>query len=114
MATVMQRFLVLCLALAGLPPASQAWADVQVGAAVRSITPAKMLPVSGGMGTPKPTTSKKGELTARALVVRKGDTTIAVAALDLLGFPSVLGDRVRAKVPRIPAKNILIASTHTH
>ena len=35
-------------------------------------------------------------------------------ALDLLGFPSVLGDRVRAKVRRIPAENILIGSTHTH
>ena len=35
-------------------------------------------------------------------------------ALDLLGFPSVLGDRVRAKVDRIPAANILIGSTHTH
>ena len=30
------------------------------------------------------------------------------------GFPSVLGDRVRAKVNRIPAANILIGSTHTH
>ena len=35
-------------------------------------------------------------------------------SLDLLGFPSVLGDRVRAKVSRIPAENILIGSTHTH
>jgi hypothetical protein len=106
--------LVLSFAFAGFWPAAAARADVQVGAAVRSITPAKMLPVSGGMGIPKPTTSKKGELTARAIVVRKGDTTIAVAALDVIGFPSVLGDRVRAKVPRIPANNILIASTHTH
>lgn len=111
---VMQRLLVLCLTLGGLWQASWARADIQVGAAVRSITPAKMLPVSGGMGIPKPTTAKKGELTARALVVRKGDTTIAVVALDLLGFPSVLGDRVRAKVPRIPGKNIMVASTHTH
>jgi hypothetical protein len=35
-------------------------------------------------------------------------------ALDLLGFPSVLGDRVCAKAPRILRENILIASTHTH
>lgn len=110
----MQRFVVLALLCGGIGPVSWARAELQVGAAVRSITPAKMLPVSGGMGVPKPTTAKKGELTARALVVRKGDTTIAVVALDLLGFPSVLGDRVRAKVPRIPAKNIMVASTHTH
>ena len=48
------------------------------------------------------------------MVLRKGDVTVAVVALDLLGFPSVLGDRVREKVGRIPAENILIGSTHTH
>ena len=39
---------------------------------------------------------------------------VGVVALDLLGFPSVLGDRVRARVGRIPAANILIGATHTH
>ena len=39
---------------------------------------------------------------------------MAIVSLDLLGFPSVLCDRVRAKVSRIPAANILIGSTHTH
>ena len=39
---------------------------------------------------------------------------MAVVSLDLIGFPSVLGDRVRAKVSRIPADHILIGSTHTH
>jgi hypothetical protein len=48
------------------------------------------------------------------MVFRKGDVSVAVVALDLLGFPSVLGDRVRARVGRIPAENILIGSTHTH
>jgi hypothetical protein len=89
-------------------------AEIQVGAAVRVITPEKYLPVSGGMGVPKPSREKRGELTARALVFRKGDVSVAMVSLDLIGFPSVLGDRVRAKVPRIPAENILIGSTHTH
>jgi hypothetical protein len=40
--------------------------------------------------------------------------SVAVVSLDLLGFPSVLGDRVRARVNRIPPANILIGSTHTH
>jgi hypothetical protein len=66
------------------------------------------------MGPTKPAREKRGDLTARALVVRKGDTTVAVVALDLLGFPAVLGDRVRAKVGRIPPENILIGATHTH
>lgn len=89
-------------------------ADVQVGAAVRVITPNPLIPVSGGMGIPKPAKETKGDLTARAMVVRKGETTVGIVALDLLGFPSVLCDRVRAKVPRIAAKNIVIGSTHTH
>jgi hypothetical protein len=66
------------------------------------------------MGTPKPTREKRGDLTARAIVFRKGTAAVGVVALDLLGFPSVLGDRVRAKVDRIPAANILISATHTH
>src|SRR5438876_9245426 len=88
--------------------------ELQVGAAVRIITPNPLLPVSGGMGRPNPTKEKRGELTARAIVFRKNDVSVAVVALDLLGFPSALGDRVRAKVRGVPATNILIASTHTH
>jgi hypothetical protein len=104
----------LCACVGAVSVGSVAHADIQAGAAVRVITPEKYLPVSGGMGIPKPSREKRGELTARALVFRKGDLSVAVVALDLLGFPSVLGDRVRAKVPRIPAENILIGSTHTH
>jgi hypothetical protein len=87
---------------------------VQVGAAVRVITPNPLLPISGGMGIPKPAREKRGELTARALVVQREDVSIAIVSLDLLGFPSILGDRVRAKVSRIPGTNIVIGSTHTH
>jgi hypothetical protein len=109
-----RRWLVCCACIGALSVASAARAEIQAGAAVRVITPEKFLPVSGGMGVPKPSREKRGELTARALVIRKGDVSVAVVALDLLGFPSVLADRVRAKVSRIPAENILIGSTHTH
>jgi hypothetical protein len=81
---------------------------------MRVITPEMFLPVSGGMGIPKPSREKRDDLTARAIVFRKGEVSVAIVALDLLGFPSVLGDRVRAKVRRIPAENLLIGSTHTH
>ncbi|HZW29972.1 MAG TPA: hypothetical protein VFF52_04645 [Isosphaeraceae bacterium] len=99
------------VAIWGVPSAR---AEIQVGTALRVITPAKLLPVSGGMGIPKPSREKRDDLTARAIVFRKGEVAVAVVSLDLLGFPSVLGDRVRAKVGRIPAENILIGSTHTH
>src|SRR5437762_2298070 len=109
-----RRFLIAFAVVSTLLPVCTARAQIQVGAALRRITPDPLLPVSGGLGIPKPAKGKKGELTARAIVFRKGDVSVAVVSLDLLGFPSVLGDRVRAKVSRIPAKNILIASTHTH
>ncbi len=93
---------------------SAARAEFQVGTALRIITPDPLLPVSGGIGTPRPATEKKGELTARAIVFRQGNVSVAVVQLDLLGFPSVLGNRVCAQVPRLPRTNILIGSTHTH
>ncbi len=89
-------------------------AELQVGVAKRIITPDPLLPVTGGLGIPKPVREKRGELTARAVVFRSATVTVAVVSLDLLGFPSVLCNRVRARVPRIPPKNILIGSTHTH
>ena len=104
----------MCLCAVALLGSGSLRAELQVGAAMKVITPEKMLPVSGGLGVPKPTTEKRGELTARAVVFRKGEVSVGVVALDLLGFPSVLGDRVCAKVKRIPKENILIASTHTH
>ncbi len=84
------------------------------GAAKRIITPDPLLPVSGGMGPTNPVKEKRGDLTVRALYLRKGAVGVAVVGLDLLGFPGVLGDRVRARVPRLPAANILIGATHAH
>jgi hypothetical protein len=78
------------------------------------ITPDPLLPVSGGLGPSAPAKEKRGELTARAVVFQSGRTSIAVVSLDLLGFPSVLCDRVRSRVQGIPAQNILIGSTHCH
>lgn len=88
--------------------------QLMVGVGQRLITPNPLLPISGGMGPTAPATEKRGELTARAIVLRKGQTTVALVALDLLGFPSVLCDRVRAQTPRIPSANILIGCSHTH
>ncbi|MGD0041701.1 MAG: hypothetical protein ABSE84_15090 [Isosphaeraceae bacterium] len=111
---MVRRFSTLCLCFCAFLQAARAHAEIQVGAASRVITPDPLLPISGGMGVPKPASEKRGELTARAIVIRKADVSVAIVSLDLLGFPSVLGDRVRARVNRIPAANILIGSTHTH
>jgi hypothetical protein len=94
--------------------ASYAHGELQVGVGKAIITPNPLLPVIGGVGPGHPATGKQGELTARAMVLQRGDTRVALVQLDLLGFPSVLCARVYKQVPRIPADNILIGSTHTH
>jgi hypothetical protein len=113
MAMAPRLALVCGLMLAGWASLAGA-AEFHAGAAMRVITPDPLLPVSGGVGIPKPATEKRGDLTARAVVFRSGDEVVGIVALDLLGFPSVLGDRVRAKVNRIPADHILISASHTH
>ena len=89
-------------------------ADFRAGAAMRVITPEPLLPVSGGMGPAHPVSEKRGDLTARVLVLADTDTTVAIVGIDVLGFPAVLGDRVRALVPRLPPEALLIGATHTH
>jgi hypothetical protein len=107
---------IVAFALAGwfMPLSPVDGAPLHVGVGKRVITPDPLLPVSGGLGIPVPTKEKRGDLTARALVLQSGETAVAIVQLDLLGFPSTLGNRVRAKVRKIPAENILIGSTHTH
>lgn len=86
----------------------------KAGAALRIITPEKLLPISGGMGTPELPTGIKGDLFVRALVLEKGATRLAIVTIDNLGWPSVLGDRSRALIKDIPPENVLIGVTHTH
>lgn len=86
----------------------------KAAAAVRVITPDPLLPVSGGIGTPKPANVKQGDLFARAIVFEKGKTRVAIVNIDNLGWPSALGNRSRALIKGIPPENILIGATHTH
>ena len=118
-----RKWILCCLTLASLlgvlavaksENQGQPASTLKAGAAVRVITPDPLLPISGGMGAPNPAKEKRGELTVRALVLQKGETTLALVGVDLLGFPSALGNRVTAKVPRIPADQILIGASHTH
>jgi hypothetical protein len=103
------------IALWLMPGGSTVLADeLRVGAASVIITPDPLLPVSGGMGPTSPTTHKLGDLSARAFVLEKSETRVAIVSVDLLGFPSVLGQRVAAAVSGIAAENILIAASHTH
>jgi len=90
------------------------WADLHVGVGKRMVTPDPLLPVSGGIGPGQLATRKLDDLWVRAMVLKEKDTSIAIVGCDFLGFPKVLGDRVRDQVKAIPAENILIGVTHTH
>ncbi|WP_409014747.1 hypothetical protein [Dyadobacter aurulentus] len=102
----------ICLLLSLVPTVSGQ--KFRAGAAVRVITPDPLLPVSGGIGTPKKATQKNGELYARAMVLEKGNTRIAIVSVDNLGWPAALGNKSRKLVKGIPPENILIGATHTH
>lgn len=110
----MKKLLVLLLFLGLFTPVPVTAQNFKAGAAVRVITPDPLLPVSGGIGTPKKAVEKKGELYARACVFEKGGTRVAIVSVDNLGWPSVLGNKSRALIKGIPPQNILIGATHTH
>ena len=88
--------------------------EILVGAATRIITPNPLLPVSGGIGVPKPSKEKKGDLFARAMVFQQGKTRFAIVNVDNLGWTSVLGNKSRALIKGIAPENVLIGATHTH
>jgi hypothetical protein len=106
------KFLTLLLLL--VASTLNSLAELRAGIAVRTVNPDPLLPVSGGVGPSHPVKERKGDLTVRALVLEQGDTSVAIVSADFLGFPAVLGNRVRAAVTVIPAQNILIGATHTH
>ncbi|GAB3704736.1 hypothetical protein GCM10027592_36440 [Spirosoma flavus] len=108
----MKHVLVL-LAFLGICLSSLAQ-EFKAGAAVRLITPDPLLPVSGGIGTPKKAVEKKGDLYVRACVFEKAGTRVAIVSVDNLGWPSVLGNKSRALIKDIPPENVLIGCTHTH
>ena len=90
------------------------FAEFRAAISVESITPDPLLPLSGGIGASIPAHTQKGDLTVRALVIEQDDVRVAIVSADLLGFPAVLGNKVRNLVNNIPPENILIGVTHTH
>src|SRR5262245_49694413 len=111
--TRMKRFWFVLLICAGWGAGCWA-AEFSAAIAVRVVTPDPLLPVSGGVGPSHPVTRQEGDLTVRALVLQSGETRVAIVSTDFLGFPSILGNKVRGQVRGIQPENILIGATHTH
>lgn len=89
-------------------------APFRAGFAETVLTPDPLLPVSGGVGPGKPAQMKQGELMATVMAFESGTNRVAFVNVDFLGFPSVLGNRVRAQVRSIAPGNVLIGASHTH
>src|ERR1041385_6062528 len=106
------KLLVLLLSFTTL--AFHCSAELRAGIAFRNVTPDPLLPVSGGVGPSHKVTRKEGDLNVRALVLEQDNTRVAIVSADFLGFPAILGNKVRAGVKEIPGQNILIGATHTH
>lgn len=109
-----RTFLAVILASAGFCLVVANAATFKAAISTHIVTPEPLLPISGGVGPSNPVSDKRGDLTVRALVLEAGETRTAIVSTDFLGFPAVLGDRIRALVQGIPGENILIGATHTH
>lgn len=88
----------------------------QAGYAQATITPALDRPVYlAGFGRDRRAVAVHDELSARALALRLGDTTVVVVALDLIGLLRRDVQQISAHVQRVaPGVQVLIACTHTH
>ena len=108
----MKKFFVAVLTVA---MAFAANAEFKAGAAYRVINPDKLTWVTGGMTADSEATEiRGGDLTARAMALESDGERVVFGSLDLIGFPGVLADRVRAKVKSVKPENILIGVTHSH
>ena len=89
-------------------------AEFRAAIAFHTVNPEPLLPVSGGVGPSHPVTRREGNLTVRALVLEQDGTKVVIMSTDFLGFPALLGNKVRSAIKEVPAENILIGATHTH
>lgn len=109
-----RRTFAVFIACAGLLVASLVHAEFKAGIASINVTPAELMPVSAGLGAGTPTKEFKGKLEVRALVLEQGDVRTAIVSVPFIGFPKVLGDRIRAKVDGVKPEFVLVGSTHVH
>lgn len=88
----------------------------RAGAATSNITPMLGELIVGNFTTPK-AERIHDELHARCLVLDDGTTRLAIVVCDNLGISREVLDEAKRQTneaTKIPAENILIASTHTH
>ena len=100
-------------------PSSAAAADgvFRAGAATADLTPGEGVSLDGPISKPGPVRGVHDPLTARALVLELGDTTVAIVVSDMCLIDRDVYDRAKAMVCRqtgIPVQNQLMSATHSH
>ena len=98
------------------PGTPKAGNDLTAGVAVIDITPPLSYRMSGYFNE-RLSTGTLNPLHAKAVILRQGKDSAALAFCDIIGLSLDVSSRVRrqaAEKTGIPAANILIAATHTH
>lgn len=90
--------------------------ELQAGVAAREITPPLGYRMSGYFSE-RLATGVRDPLFAKALVLRQGDTAVALVCCDLIGIPRKVSHAARrhaAEATGIAAENIAVCCTHSH
>jgi neutral ceramidase len=88
----------------------------RAGAAKGNITPELGGRIVGGF-SPFPSTHVHDDLWVRVVVLDDGKTRVALAVCDLIGISQNVSDKAQQLVQEetgLPARNLLVAATHTH
>ncbi len=96
--------------------ASVSTAQLTAGVAVTDITPPVNYRMSGYFRE-RLSTGTSNPLAAKAVVLRQGNESAALVSCDIIGLSPDVSSRARKRASEetgIPAKNILIAATHSH
>lgn len=92
-------------------------ASLEAGAAAVDISPMQLPAIRNGGFLQAISDRVDDPLFARALVLKSGETTVALCLVDSCMLPTDVCDQAKAiatKETGIPADHILVASTHTH
>jgi neutral ceramidase len=90
--------------------------NLYAGAATSNITP-PLGTLRVGSFAPYPSVHVHDELHARCLVLKQGETTVALVTCDLVGFHrsvSIEARRLIEESTGIPPEHVIISATHTH
>jgi putative membrane-bound dehydrogenase-like protein len=113
----MNRILLSLVLLLSTATFGLAETPLEAGAATIDISPQKLPAIRNGGFLQAIADRVDDPLYARALVLRSGDTTVALCVVDSCMLPTDVCDAIKTAVAEkitLPMERILISSTHTH